>query len=560
MITESKLLNACNCSMFKMLEKSAKKNTNGIAISYFNNDVTYSDLFSTVKKAAAFLSANGVGKGDNVIICMPNMPQTVIAIYACNMLGAVCHILHYLSTSQEVHHIAKMTSSKVAFCYKNSEKCFDGLDVLLICSDVTGFIKKNFKGIIIRNNLRFKNRKYYIPARVKKKISWSTFINTPNEDADFVDIPQGYGTDTCAVLYNYSKNTMGNGVVITNSAVNVLAKQIQFYFRRYGIENGMLNAMPIYHGTGFGLCMHTAITMGIPQVLIPEFSPSECCETILSKKPDMIFLAPSFFEEIVKQKLLEDTDLSFVKVIGSIGHYQHQNLKIKMNKLLKAGKSTARLIAAYGRLECISLCAMEPAYNGVNSGGCVGMALPATTVKVIDQVTNDYLLDIDGEICISSPTVTRGYYNNPHETSKRIRKHDDGSIWFHTGDIGRITEDGVLYFRQCAERIINILGYTIYPSVIEDEICSLDEVVTCCVIDETNKNGNTVISALVVPENDINLASKESKLRSKIIDTVSKNLNCMSAPKKVVFAYNLPLNKTGNVDYDAVREYISDHS
>jgi len=201
---------------------------------------------------------------------------------------------------------------------------------------------------------------------------------------------------------------------------------------------------------------------------------------------------------------------------------------------------------------------MEPPYNGLNSGGCVGMALPTTVIKVIDPVTNDYLLDIDGEICISSPSVTRGYYHNPDETSRRFRRHDDGCIWFHTGDIGRITEDGVLYFKQCTQRVIETLGYTIYPSVIEDEICSLDEVVTCCVIDEKDKNGNTFISALVVPENDINLTSKETKLKNKIIETVSKNLNCMSAPKKIVFAYNLPLSKTGAIDYDVVREYISD--
>ncbi|MBR5774261.1 MAG: acyl--CoA ligase, partial [Clostridia bacterium] len=392
--------------------------------------------------------------------------------------------------------------------------------------------------------------------RVKRKISWSAFIHKPEANPDYIEVPQSYGADACAVLYDYSKNTLGKGVVITNSSANVLAKQIQFYFRRYGVENGILNAMPLYHGTGFGLCMHTAITMGIPQVLLPEFSPAECCETILEKKPDMIFLAPTFFEEIIKHKLLEDTDLSFIRVIGSIGHYQHQNLKVKMNKLLKAGKSTARLIAAYGRLECISICSMEPPYNGLNSGGCVGMALPATTIKVIDRVTNDYLLDIDGEICISSPTITRGYYHNPEETAKRIRKHDDGSIWFHTGDIGKITEDGVLYFRQCTERTIEMLGYTIYPSVVEDEICALDEVVTCCVIDEKDKDGNVIISALVVPENDVNLTSKETKLRNKIVEAVSRNLNSISAPKKVVFAYNLPLGKTGSIDYEAVREYI----
>jgi len=557
-MTEAKLLSACNCSMFKMLEKSAKKSGNEVAISYFNNNVTYSDLFSTVKKVAAFLSANGIGKGDNVIICMPNIPQAVIAFYACNLIGAVCHIMHYLSTSGEVESVAKTSKCKAAFCYKNSEKSFDGLDILLICADIAGFIRKNFKGIISRSRIRMKGRKYYLPAHVRRKISWSAMVNKPEANPEYIEVPQGYGADTCAVLYDYSGNVMGKGVVITNSAANVLSKQIQFFLRRYGVENGIFNAMPLYHGTGFGLCMHTAVTMGIAQVLVPEFDADECCKIILDKKPDMIFLAPAFFEEIIKHKLLDDADLSFIRVIGSIGHYQHQNLKLKMNKLLKAGKSTARLIAAYGRLECISLCSMEPPYNGLNSGGCVGMALPTTVIKVIDPVTNDYLLDIDGEICISSPSVTRGYYHNPDETSRRFRRHDDGCIWFHTGDIGRITEDGVLYFKQCTQRVIETLGYTIYPSVIEDEICSLDEVVTCCVIDEKDKNGNTFISALVVPENDINLTSKETKLKNKIIETVSKNLNCMSAPKKIVFAYNLPLSKTGAIDYDVVREYISD--
>jgi acyl-coenzyme A synthetase/AMP-(fatty) acid ligase len=104
------------------------------------------------------------------------------------------------------------------------------------------------------------------------------------------------------------------------------------------------------------------------------------------------------------------------------------------------------------------------------------------------------------------------------------------------------------------------MGYTIYPSVIEDEICALEEVVTCCVVEDTDKDGNTTVSALVVPENDVNLNSKESKLRSKIIESVSKNLNYMSTPKKIVFAYNLPFSDTGSIDYASVKEYINDHA
>ncbi len=560
MITDFKLLNACNCSMYKILEKSAKKNAGDVAISYFNNTLTYSDLLTSTRKIAAALTVHGVGRGDNVIICMPNIPQAIIAIYACNMLGAVCHILHPLSTAHEVKKIVEQTSCKVAFCYRNSEKCFDGLDITLVCADIAGYVKANFKGILTSARLRFNSNKNYIPAHVKRKFFWSSFLNKYDEKTVDIDSTQGVGADACAVLYDYSKGIMGNGVVTTNSSVNVLAKQVQFYFKRYGIENGMLTAMPLYSGTGFGLCMHTAIAMGIPQVLVPEFNTDDCCEEIFEKKPDMIFLAPTFIEEIVKHKHFEETDLSFIRVIGSIGRYQHQNLKVKMNKLLKSGKSTARLISAYGRLECVSMCSLEPPYNGVNSGGCVGMALPATTIKVVDKITGESLLDLDGEICINSPTVTRGYFHNPSATAKKLRRHDDGKIWFHTGDIGRITEDGVLYFKQHSDRVLNIMGYTIYPSVIEDEICALEEVVTCCVVEDTDKDGNTTVSALVVPENDVNLNSKESKLRSKIIESVSRNLNYMSTPKKIVFAYNLPFSDTGSIDYASVKEYINDHA
>lgn len=560
MITDFKLLNACNCSMYKMLEKSTKKNAKGIAISYFNNALTYSDLLTSVKKIAAALSVHGVERGSNVIICMPNIPQAIIAIYASNMLGAVCHILHPLSTAQEVKRIVDITGCKVAFCYRNSEKCFDGLDITLVCADIAGYVKANFKGIMTSARLRFNTNKHYVPAHVKRKFIWSSFLNKFEDKTTGLDTTQGLGTDVCAVLYDYSKGVMSSGVVITNSSVNVLAKQVQFYFRRFGIENGMLTAMPLYSGTGFGLCMHTAITMGIPQVLVPEFSSEDCCKEIFEKKPDMIFLAPTFFEEIVKFKFFEEADLSFIRVIGCIGHYQHQNLKVKMNKLLKSGKSPARLISAYGRLECISICSLEPPYNGVNSGGCVGMALPTTTIKVVDKVTGESLLDLDGEICINGHTVTRGYFQNPSATAKKLRQHDDGKIWFHTGDIGRITEDGVLYFKQHSDRVINIMGYTIYPSVIEDEICALEEVVTCCVVDDVDKDGNTIVSALVVPENDINLNSKEAKLRNKIIESVSKNLNYMSTPKNIVFAYNLPLSDTGSINYDAVKEYVNDHA
>ena len=558
---ESRLINACNCSLYAYLERSEKKNPEGVAVKYINSEMSYKQLLQSVKKTAAAMLALGINKGDNVIIAMPNVPQAVIAVYAVNMVGAISHVVHYMSTKEEIHRVVFSSGAKLAFCCKNTERSFDGEKITLITSDVSDYLKNSFSAISANKSLKqFKDRSRYFPAHVSEKHSFNYFINKKNDIQTNLKTEKGLGADTCVVLYDYSDNKMKNGISLSNTAVNMVAVQLNFFFNRHNIESGVLCAMPIYHGIGFAMCMHCAVMMTAPMVLVPEFSAKSCCREIFAHKPDLIFLSPTFFEEIIKSGLFENRDLSFIKAIGSTGNYQHQKLKIMMNELLKSGNSTARFISGYGRLECGCACTLELPYDGVSSEGCVGTALPCNAVKVIDRSTGDDIIDIDGEICISSPALTRGYYQNPYETLKRIKKHDDEQLWFHTGDIGRITSDGILYFRQGGSRVLNISGYCVYPSAVEDEICSVQNVITCCAVSDRDENGEPTVIALVIPDSSINLPSKESKLRERIIEEVTEKLNYMSVPKKIAFASNLPLSKNGSINYNAVRDYINKNS
>ena len=539
-------------TMYEQLHATVERYPNSTALIYYGTHLSFSQLDDLVNGCAAGLKALGVKKGDRVTICMPNLPQTIAVIYAVNKIGAVCNMLHPLSAASEVKHGVELVKSKVAFCFDISEKAFDGLPVTLICCKTAQFFEKTPVGFVRGKVYLHRTKDKRAPAQVGHKLSWQGFLDGGKSYLKRHGIPPTVGTrdDTAAIMYTGGTTGSPKGVMLSNDAVNHLSFQMFPIAKDVLASDGMLGALPVFHGFGFALCMHTAMCVGMRYALIPRFDPKDCCSMILKEKISLIFSVPAFFEGLLKCGGLKGQDLSFIRLVGSGGDMVSDDLKARMDALLKEGGSNTYLISGYGLTECVTACTMAPPAEKVGTG-CVGTPFDGNEMKVVRLGSTEAVLEEDGEICITGPTLMKGYWQDEEETAKVLKRHADGKLWLHTGDIGRIGRDGQLYFKQRLKRVLKVSGYLIYPSVIEERLRCNSLVEDCCVVGVQTASG-TKVKAYVVPQRPAKTQTEQELLAEELKRYSSQTLNRWSIPAQVEFLPELPRTKIGKVDFKAL--------
>ena len=182
----------------------------------------------------------------------------------------------------------------------------------------------------------------------------------------------------------------------------------------------------------------------------------------------------------------------------------------------------------------------------------IGIPLPDMLYKIVKIDTFDPAKVMeDGEICISGPTVMKGYLNNLEETNKTLVKHDDGKIWLHTGDIGCMDSDGFIYFKQRLKRLIVSSGYNIYPSYVEDVISKHPKVMSCVVIGIPHEYKKQVAKAYIVLKNG---EKPTGSIKREIKKYCEDNLSKYSWPYEYEFRDSLPTTLVGKVAYKKLEE------
>ncbi len=539
-------------TLYRQIHASALQNPQGNALLFYGTALSYRQLDHLIDQCAAGLLALGVTSGDRVTICMPNLPQTVAAIYAVNRIGAVCNMLHPLSTSDEVRHGVELVRSKVAFCFDLSEKAFDGLDVALIRCKTCDFFEKAPMGWIRGKVYAHSIRQKVGTAHVTKSLSWEQFLDQGKAWNNSHSLPDAASDpeSTAAIMYTGGTTGLPKGVMLSNAAINSLSFQLFPVLGEAKETDGMLGALPVFHGFGFAFCMHTALAAGIRLALLPRFDAKECCRIITKHRLTFLFSVPSFFERLLKCGFLDGEDLSYVRFIGSGGDVVSDDLRQKMDKLLEKGGSPCKFLTGYGLTESVTACCFTDPYSSYHTG-CIGVPMEGNEMKVVRMGTTETLPEGDGEICVTGPTLMQGYWEDPEETSKVLRRHEDGRIWLHTGDVGCQGEGGI-YFRQRLKRVLKVSGYLVYPSAIEEKLRCSSLVEDCCVVGMDTPKG-TRVKAYVVPQREPQSDQEREKLAQEITGFSREHLNLWSVPAQVEFLSELPHTKLGKVDYKALQ-------
>ena len=534
-----------------MVDRMAKSHPNAIAYELYGNKTSYTDFIKRIEAAARAFLGMGIRKNDAVTICMPNIPQSLDCFYALNRIGAVANMVHPQSAVNEISFYLNISVSKAILVpdmfYEKVIEALKNVDheVQVIVARIQNELPLHLKLLYIA-----KAGKPYLKFPLKGQgILWSDFVKT-NQSGELPEITfEKYRT--AVILYSGGTTGIPKGICLTDLNFNALAMQAKAAIEEeISPEMKMLSCMPMFHGFGLGINIHTVLVHGARCILMPTFNPKTYADMIKKKKPNYIAGVPTIFEALLHMPQLDGVDLSFMKGMFCGGDSLSIELKKKIDVFLKEHHATIQVREGYGLTECVTASCLTP--KDTYKPGSIGIPFPDTYYCVVQPGTDEELpFGEEGEIILRGPSVMTGYLKNEEETANTLRKLPDGNIWLYTGDLGKIDSDGYVYFRQRIKRMIVSNGYNIYPGQIENIIDSCDEVSYSCVIGVKDPRRMKRVRAYIVLK-DGYAPSKE--IEDRIMDTLKLQVAKYALPKEIFFRKDLPKTLVGKVAYRKLEE------
>lgn len=515
-----------------------------IAIEYYGRTYTYRAFYEMIRDTAKSLKSQGVKEGDTIAICMPNTPEAILMFYAANMVGAIVSLIHPLSAEKEIQNYINGSGAtfllSLDLVYDKVHNIVDNTCVKKIVIASASDSLKTIKKFLYK----FKNRGAVPKIELTDDImTWNEFLNYGyNYQGEIACLKSS--CDPAVILYSGGTSGDPKGILLSNMNFNALALSCHKMIEQSGEKESILAILPIFHGFGLGVCVHTTLCCGMRVVLIPSFSPKDFGSLLHKHKISIVCGVPSLFESLAKTKMGKN-DLSKLKCAISGGDFMSKDLKNKVDEYFHEHGSSAEVRVGYGLTEASAAICVTP--TGEYRESSIGVPFPDTYIKVVRVGTHDEVpYGEDGEICISGPTVMMGYLNNLEETIQTLQIHKDGRTWLHTGDIGSMDKEGFVYFKQRVKRIIISNGYNLYPSYIETIINSHPDVFTSTVIGIPHPKKVQVAKAYIVLKDGVN-ASKDIEKSIRLY--CEKNLAKYSLPAVYEFRNSLPKTLVGKVAY-----------
>mgnify|MGYP003302208396 CR=1 FL=1 len=535
-------------TIYELIEKTSETYPNNYALEYYGSKITYRDFLIKIKKTASSLLELGVKEGDRITICMPNTPTAVVMFYAINMIGATASMIHPLSSENEIEFYLNESNSKyiltIDLVYNKLMRIIDktNVDRIIVSSvsdDMNKFMSTMYWFMSGRKNKIEKNEKAIFYNELLKLGVYYKEFECCKRKMD----------DEAVILY--SGGTTGNpkGIVLTNKNFNALAMQCHLMCDPAKAGDSVLAILPIFHGFGLGVTIHTPLYIGMKVILVPDFSPRKFGSLIKKYRPNFITGVPTLYEALLKTKLGKN-DLSSLTCVVCGGDTLIPSFKKKVDDFLSEHGSNATIRCGYGLTECTGASCLNPLKEYRDNS--IGIPLPDMLYKIVKIDTLDEVDTLeDGEICICGPTVMKGYLNNIEETKKTLVRHRDGKIWLHTGDIGCMDSDGFIYFKQRLKRLIVSSGYNIYPSYVEDIICKHPLVDSCVVIGIPHEYKKQVAKAYIVLKNG---EKATGSIKKEIKKYCEDNLSKYSWPYEYEYRDSIPTTLVGKVAYKKLEE------
>ena len=537
-------------TMFEAVEKVSKAYPNNVAFDFMGRPTTYAQLVQQVHTVAKALRTIGVREGDHVTIAMPNCPQAIYMFYAVNLVGAIANMIHPLSAEAEIEFYLNESESVTAITldqfYGKFERIRRNTKVVNI---IIASIKDALSQPIKAGYMLTEGRKIEKIPKDAPVIRWNEFLGMARH-CFYNYRAERKPDDTAVILYSGGTTGHTKGIELTNLNFNALGQQVVATNPMFRVGDKMLAAMPLFHGFGLGVCIHTMLSQGGRCILIPRFTAASYAKQIVKYRCNFIAGVPTLFEALLRIKTMEKADLSCLKGVFSGGDSLSVELKKKFDKFLYDHKAVIQVREGYGMTETVTACCLTPP-NKFKEGS-IGVPFPDTYIKIVEPGTDRELpYGEEGEILLAGPTVMKCYMKNPEETADTMKKHADGLTWVYSGDLGTMDSEGFVYFRGRAKRMIITSGYNVYPAQIENILDSYEKVQMSCVIGVPDAYKMQKVKAFVTLKPGI-LPSEDVK--QEILAFCRKNIAKYAMPYDIEFKDEMPKTLVGKVNFRLLEE------
>ena len=524
--------------------ETAAKEKDFPALTFMGKATSYTRLAEQTDRVARSFYALGVRPGTRVLVCLPNVPQAIFCLYGLNRIGAIPTMVHPLSAVSELAFYMNEASCEMAvtldqFYGKFLEvKKIRPISKLIVCrvSDELPFP--------LSLGQKLMTERKFPKLQGADDIPWKSFVALADGVTEDYVAKKDYRTEA-VVLFSGGTTGTTKGILLSDLNFNALAWQTANMAHEEVHHSRMLAAMPVFHGFGLGVCIHTLMFIGGTSILVPRFNVKSYAKLIRRTQPNFIAGVPTLFEAITRNRYLDGADLSFLRGVFSGGDSLTIELKKKFDKFLADHHARVRVREGYGTTECVTACCLTP-YNKEKEGS-IGIPFPDTYFKICKPGTCDEVpYGEEGEICLTGPSMMIGYIGHEEENADTLRTHADGHVWLHTGDLGLMDEEGFIYFRQRIKRMIVTSGYNVYPSQIENILEGHPAVQRSCVIGIPDPLKMQVVKAFIVLKDGY---EPGDAMKEELLAHCRKHIARYALPKEIEFRDSLPTTLVGKVAY-----------
>ena len=552
-------------TMFEAVEKIARQYPENIAFDFMGTPTSYPDMIREIERCARALKALDIKEGDKVTIAMPNCPQAIFLFYGVNRIGAIANMIHPLSAEKEIEFYLNVSESETAITlnqfYPKFARVLPNTGVKhLIIADIAdalspvlkvGFAVKNVIDPITKALKKHTKPQFIrmVPRNADKVLLWKDFLAGAEKVTGDYAVKRE-AEDPAVILYSGGTTGTTKGIVLTNLNFNALGQQVIAANPIFTPGDKMLAAMPLFHGFGLGVCVHTMLSQGGRCILIPQFTAKSYAKDLVKHRCNFIAGVPTLYEALLRLPTMEGADLSCLKGVFSGGDSLSIELKKKFDKFLAEHGATIQVREGYGTTETVTACCLTPLTKAKE--GSIGIPFSDVYIKIVEPGTDRELpYGKEGEILLAGPTVMKEYMKHPEETAQTLRRHADGLTWVYTGDLGVMDEEGFIFFKGRAKRMIISSGYNVYPAQIENILDAHDKVQMSCVIGVPDSYKMQKVKAFVklaanVPANDAT--------KAELLDYCRKHIAKYAMPYDIEFREDLPKTLVGKVAYRVLEE------
>ena len=537
-------------SMFDKVEDRAKRYPDYVAFDFMGRPTTYKRLVDEVHACARSLKTIGIRENDRVTIAMPNCPQAIFLFYAVNLVGGIANMIHPLSAEKEIEFYLNDSKSVTAITLDQFYNKFEnirahtGLVNIIIAS-----IKDELSRPVRAGYMLTAGRKLEKIPSDAPVIRWKEFMRLGRHCFYNYKVERK-SEDPAVVLYSGGTTGKTKGILLTNKNFNALSEQVLAANPMFKPGDKMLAAMPLFHGFGLGVCIHTMLSEGGRCVLVPRFTAKSYAKLITKYHCNFIAGVPTLYEALLRLPSMEKADLSSLKGVFSGGDSLSIELKKKLDKFLADHNASIQVREGYGTTETVTACCLTPPSR--SKEGSIGIPFPDTYIKIVKPGTDEEVpYGEEGEILLAGPTVMKEYVGQPEETAQTLRTHADGQTWVYTGDLGYMDEEGFIYFRGRAKRMIISSGYNVYPAQIENILDAHDCVQMSCVIGVPDDYRMEAVKAFIMLKPNV---QKSDKVRDEIMDYCRRHIAKYALPREIEFRDELPKTLVGKVAYRVLEE------